>query len=148
MKNKLPGRITKLAKIFYMIIMPGITIIGLLFVSQVIPRQRFLGSGIVDIAARILLCLWFCAGYIRMPSLPEKYRIYPNIIWTKSDITPRAKFVYMGLGIIFGIGISIITWWAIGIFLPIFDNYRIFLAAVNGIIFAIPLMAQYEVFKL
>jgi hypothetical protein len=66
----------------------------------------------------------------------------------KSDVSPLGKLNYSCMGILFGIGVFLITWWTINEFLPIFISFSFLLAIVNGFIYAIPLILQYQIFKL
>lgn len=140
--------ITRAVILFYQIVMPSITIILLLGISSLISRPIFAGSRFIDTSARIVLCLWFCIGYFRLPTLGKKYRVYPNIEWKKSDVSPLGRLVSSCFAILFGIGVILVTRWAINVFLPLFKDISLFLAIANGVVYAIPLVMQYEVFKL
>jgi len=133
---------------FYKVVMPTITIVLLLGVASLIARPVLVGSRIFDAFVRVVLCLWFCIGYIKLPNLAKEYRPYPNIEWKKSDVSSLERLYYSFLAILFGIGVILVTWWAINTFLPIFKDISLLLAIANGIIYAIPLVMQYEIFKL
>lgn len=137
----------KVAMFFYGIAMPSVTIILLLGVSSVVSRPVFANSKIADAAIRIFLCFWFCAGYIRLPKA-KNYRLHPDIEWKKSDISLLENLYYSVLAILFGVGVSAVTWWTFNVFLPFLNETSLLIAVVNGIIFAIPLMLQNEIFKL
>jgi hypothetical protein len=140
------NKLIKLAEIFYLIIMPIVTVILLLGVSSIIQRPKFMGS-FVDLAIRVLLILWFCTGYILIPRL-KKYRFYPNITWSKADVRPLERIYYIAMAILFGVGITVITRWVLLVFLPIFGDFGVVFAILNGLLYAIPMIAQYQVFKL
>jgi hypothetical protein len=133
--------------IFYRVVMPGIMIILLLGISSVIKRPKFMSSGLIDILTRVFMCFWFCIGYIKLPNIKKKYKLYPNIEWKKSDVSLLGKMYYSFIAIFFGVGITLVTLSMFNIFLPIFSNINLFLAIANGAIYAIPLMMQYEVLK-
>jgi hypothetical protein len=133
--------------IFYKYVMPVITVISLILISQIITRPRLLGSWFLDLVVRIFLCVWFCIGYVRLPNISEKYKFYPNITPKKSDIGPSGKVFYISLAIFFGILVALMTGWVLRSFLPFLSIYIIPIAILNGLIFLIPLIAQYEVFK-
>lgn len=131
----------------YKFVMPSLTIILLLGVSSIIARPMLGGSIFIDTAIRIVLCLWFCTGYVSLPNLSEKYKPYPNIKWKKSDVSLLARLYYSFLALLFGSGIVVVTQFVISVFLPIFKDISLILALTNGIIYAIPLIMQYEIFK-
>jgi hypothetical protein len=106
------------------------------------------GSKYFDVFVRIILCLWFCIGYIKLPNLAKEYKPYPNIQWKKSDVSTLERMYYSFIAVLFGIGVILVTWWAINTFLPVFSAISLLLAIANGIIYVIPLLVQYEVFKL
>jgi hypothetical protein len=140
--------VVRLIVVFYKFVMPFITILSLMGISQITQRPKFLGSEFIDFVTRVLLSLWFCFSYVRLPHLRQHYRFYPNIEWSKSDIHPSARLVYIGIGSAFGVFITIITSWVIRAFIPILSDYSLVLAILNGLIYAIPMALQYEVFKL
>jgi len=126
--------------------MPAITIILLLGISQIIQRPRFLGF-YVDIICRILLCTWFCFGYRGLFPI-GKPLMYPTLEWSKSDLRLWEKVYCISFAILAGVLVSILTWWIIMIFIPIFGRYSLIPAVFNGIIFSIPLIIQYEKFRI
>lgn len=132
---------------FYQGVMPITTILLLLIVSSLINRSDFLNSKFIDIFVRILLCVWFCLGYIRLPDIKKFYRIYPNIDFKKTDISLFGKVFYILIAILFGVGTTVLTVWIVNVFLPIFSREGYIIAIVNGMIYALPLIMQYEVFK-
>ena len=139
---------TKIVLIFYKVVLPIMMVIFLLGVSSLVERPIFMGSKILDMTTRILLCLWFCIGYIRLPNLTKVFRVYPNIEWKKSDVSSRERILYFIFSITIGIGTTLVTKWLINEFLPIFADISLISSIVNGVIFALPLSMQYEVFKL
>jgi hypothetical protein len=133
--------------IFYKYVMPGITIISLILISQAITRPRFLDSWLLDLIIRIFLCIWFCVGYSRLPDISEKYRFYPNITPKKSDIGANQKAFIIVMILFASLLISVTTGWMLRSFLPFTGIFSIPIAILNGLIFLIQLIAQYEVFK-
>lgn len=139
---------TRLVILFYKVVMPSLMLILLLGVSSLISRPTFAGSKFIDALVRIMLSLWFVIGYIRLPNLAKKYRLYPNVEWKRSEISAWGKLFYLSLAILFGVGITLVTWWAINVFLPVLKNVSLLLAIVNGMLYIIPIARQYQVFKL
>ena len=134
--------------LLYKVVMPVITLLFLLVIPQFIQHPAFMGSGVFDFIVRGLLCLWFCLAYSMLPNIKEKYGLYPNITWSKADISPAERFLFIGFATFFSICVVLITLWTIGVFVPIISKYGLLLAITNGAIFLIPLSLQYEVFKL
>lgn len=145
--NGFRERLVSLITVFYTIVMPMVIVVLLLGVSQFITRPKLLGSEIADLVIRILLCLWFCFGYRRLPHL-SNYRVFPSIQWSKSDIGTVEKLYYLFLASFFGFSVTMVSWWTILVFIPIFGNFSFVLALFNGVICALPVAVQYEVLKL
>ena len=137
----------KLPNLFYRIILPIITVLFLLIVASFVNRPILFKSIIADFIIRALLTIWFCGIYFRVSNL-SKYRIYPNITWTKSDVQSYEKYVYISLIIISGLFLIIITWWVVRIFFPFISNCALPIAILNGVLVTIPAISQYWVFKL
>jgi hypothetical protein len=133
----------KTIEYFYSIFMPAITIILLFGVSPFVTKQTPIYCGIV----KILLCAWFCTCYIMVSRL-SNYGIYPNIRWKKSDVGPMEKYFLISAGVFIGIISAIVTGWTIQIFVPIFGNFFIVVAVLNGLIIMIPIVRQYWVLKM
>ncbi len=134
-------------RFFYRIFLPTILIFSLLVISSIINRPVFLGIKFVDVLVRLLLCAWFGVLYIALPDIKSVYRLYPNIQFTKADISRSGTIFYIFIAILFGIGTSLVTRWTVVWFLPIYGQVSISIAVINGLIFTIPLIIQYEVFK-
>jgi hypothetical protein len=128
--------------------MPCVFLILIFVVSSLTRKSYFGGSMLLDFFIRIIICLWFCVGYIRLSKVKNTYRLYPNLRWEKDNVSEKGKILYISLAILFGIGIGLVTYWVFRVFVPILGNIIFFLAIANGIIYAIPLIRQYEVFKL
>lgn len=136
----------KTGTLFYKLILPSISI-GLFFgASLIIPRQYFLGSKVIDLIIRILLCLWFCYGYLQLPILAKK-RFLPIIEWKKYELFVDEKIFIFFQVILFSFIMSVITWWTIDIFVPILRPYSVIMSILNGFLYLIPLIAQYEKLK-
>lgn len=133
-------------EILYSYVFPSIVVFLLLGVSQFITRSSLLGSAAVDLSIRVLICLWFALGYRRFAHI-SMHR--PTVVssWSKVDLDTFEKTFYIYMGIIFGILMALFTWWVIQVFLPIFIQISILLAILNGLIFALPAVANYNVFK-
>jgi hypothetical protein len=130
----------------YSYVLPCTILILLLGVSQLIDRPRFLGSSVFDLVVRLLLCLWFVFGYRRLTNI-SKYRPTSVSRWSKADLDFVEKLFYISLGILYGVLMTLITWWIIQVFLPIFVNISIFISILNGLICSIPAIANYYIFK-
>jgi hypothetical protein len=132
----------KLIAGFYRFVMPLITLALMLGVSSFIDRPQLFGTFSSDFVVRVLLCVWFCGIYICLSRFSQ-FSFYPNIQWSKADVGPTEKYLYAGMGILFGIGSAIITWWAVRTFMPVFSSYRAALALFNGAIIMAPVVTQY-----
>ena len=130
-------------RIFYKVILPAVTIISMFgsypFISNPISVSR--------IIMRVILCIWFCAFYIKLSKISE-HSIYPNIKWTKNDVGPKEKYFYITMGIFVGLMCAIITGWTVRFFIPILSDYYIVLAILNGFIIMVPIVSHYWVLKL
>lgn len=135
--------IDKILNIFYKIVMPALVVILLWGVSQIIARPKLLGSGIADVLVRLLLGLWLIRLYRAFP-----YRkITPLSNWSKTELDFFEKAYYIGLGLMSGPIMGLVTWWVIRVFLPIFKDYSIFIGLLNGLIFCLPTVLYYEKLK-
>ena len=123
--------------------MPAVTIVSMIGYIPFISKPIFVSKIII----RVILCIWFCAFYMRLSNISE-YRIYPNIKWTKNDVGPKEKYFYMATGVFIGLMCAIITGWAIRVFIPILSDYSIVLAILNGFIIMLPIVHHYWVLKL
>jgi hypothetical protein len=141
------NKMESLINIFYKIILPILTVVLLLGVSQIIPRPMFLGSELADLGTRILLCLWLSFGYRGLPKLSSSW-LTPNTQWSKGDIGRYETLYYLFLALFFGFLYTVITWWIIEVFVPIFGNFSFIIALFNGVICALPVVIQYEALKL
>ncbi len=132
--------------VFYRVVLPGMTILLLLGLSQILPRSK-MGPEFIDIAIRIFLCIFFCYGYINMPFVSKRfwYFTFPKIKKSHMVIFPESKIRSLGLVFLRFIIIVIFTKPIIDEFLPIFSSFSIFRALLNGLIFALPALAQYIV---
>lgn len=146
-KTKLSHFLDNLISNLYRYLLPAVTIFSLLILAQVTSRPRLAGSGFLDFLVRIMACLWLCITYARLPYLSIKYRPFPGSTSTKADVSSREKVKYICEAIVFGVFFAIMTWGIIDIFLPVFRPIIYLIAVINGLLFSIPLIAQYEVFK-
>lgn len=130
--------------VFYRIVLPTVTILLLLGLSQILPRSK-IGSEVIDVAIRIFLCIFFCYGYINMPYISKRfwYFTFPKIKKSQVVIFPESKIRSLGMICLRFIIIAILTKLIIDEFLPIFSSLSIALALLNGVIFALPALAQY-----
>jgi hypothetical protein len=134
-------------RIFYTRAMPGIAILLILVLPQFIVRPQYQGSGIVDFIGRAFLCLWLCRGYISMPNTQAKYSPFIIFDWSEADMTKTKRVFLIVLVVIYCIAIGFITYWAVGSILPIYSQFLFFIAFINGLIFLVPLLSQYEIFR-
>lgn len=135
--------INKSLTMFYRIVLPALVVVFLWGVSQMIVRPRLLNSEAADIVVRLLLGLWFIRLYRAFPYR----RITPVSNWSKAELDIVEKVYYIGLGVISGPIMGLVTWWVIRVFLPIFEDYGIFIAGLNGLIFSLPTVVHYEKLK-
>jgi hypothetical protein len=141
--GKMRVTVNKSLNVFYRVVMPALVVIFLWGVSQIIVRPKLLGSGIADVLVRLLLGLWLIRLYRAFP-----YRkITPVSNWPKTELDFVEKAYYIGLGLMSGPIMGFVTWWAIRIFLPIFKDYSVFIAGLNGLIFCLPTVLYYEKLK-
>jgi hypothetical protein len=125
------------------------------FVLPIISISLFIGTIPFDIKPtttfliiiRVLFCAWLCAVYIRLSNI-ENYSIYPNIKWQKADVGPQGKIFYRFGAVFWGIGIYIVTVWAVKTFVPSLASHRYWISLVNGIIVFLPIWKYYWVQKL
>jgi hypothetical protein len=133
--------------ILYRYALPAVTIFLLMILAQVDSRQQLFGSGLIDFLARAYICVWLCILYVRLPNLSTRYRLFKGSTTKKTDVSSdeRTRFIFgvLVLGVIFTFG----TRWAVMEFLPILQPLVYPIAVLNGCLFSIPLIAQYEVFK-
>ena len=141
-------RISSTIRIFYDFVMPAIAIMTILIAPMFIQRHLLLGAPGLDFIIRLLLCLWFYLGYTRLHDLKKKYRLYPNIIWSKADVSPAEKVYLISMTVFISIGVGIVTWFVFNHILPLPQKYIFIPVATNTLIFLIPLCLQYEALKL
>ena len=131
----------------YRIVLPILTIILLIGVSSFNNRSRLFDSIYIDLFVRLFLCYWFCGLYWKLSRF-SSYSIYPNIIWKKENLTKKEKTFYIGLGILWGIGSGILTWWSVKFFFPCPLFIRYASSILNAFITSYPMAIQYWVLKL
>ena len=137
-------------RILYRFVFPLIVVCLLLFISPKLPRALFLGSSFFDLIARLWLCVIFCMGYIILSDL-EKYQSWfyrgkgkkEN---SKYDIVTSVFNTTMS--VMLGSFAAIVSSWSIHTFLPIFNNFALGLAFLNGVIFFAPLFYKRNSFYL
>jgi len=135
-------------RVLYKVIMPGLVLVLFLGVSSLTSRPKLAGSMFVDVLARIVISLWLAIAYYRLPDQAKKYRVYPNIEWKRSDISPAGKLLYVSMALWIAFGVGLVIWWGISVFLPSLKDASLPVAIVSGIIYALPLVARYQVLKL
>lgn len=138
--------IEKIGKVVYSYVLPCTILILLLGVSPFIDRPRFFRSEAIDLGFRIFFCLWFIFGYRKLPTI-SKYRPTSVSTWSKNELDFVEKVFYIGLGVFYGIMVAILTRWIIQFFLPPLINLSSILAIFNGVIYSIPIITNYNVFK-
>jgi hypothetical protein len=131
----------------YKYVMPILAILCYGFFPSLIHRKLIFGNIISDGLLRIAICIWFSALYIQISDI-QNYSIFPNIRWKKKDVNPSEKRMIIFGYILFSIGYGLMTWWIIRFFYPAYVIMSYLFAISNAIIIAIPLISQYQVFKL
>jgi hypothetical protein len=134
----------RLFKYFYAWIMPVVTIISLIVVSQFIRRPLLFGSAIADFLGRLWISLCYCANYVILAD-PERYRtwIYGRRIEQRKDQEDLATILgNIGMGVMLGFFVFMITRWVMQVFLLIPKDINWILSILNGLICAIPLIAR------
>jgi hypothetical protein len=139
--------LNKTILILYRRILPIVTIFILMIASQFDSRPWFFNSLVVDIIIRLFLSIWLSVAYYKLPRLSKDYRFYSNIIWSKSDLSAFERIFYIAMGVISGILVGIVTYWLLIIFLPTIKDISFFIAIINGFIFGLPLIIQYQALK-
>jgi hypothetical protein len=137
----------KFIVILYGYVLPVVTIFLLMILAQFDSRPQIYGSWLIDFLARAYLCVWLCIFYVRLPHLSTRYRLFAGSTTKKTDVSSneRTRFILgvLVLGVIFAFG----TRWLVMEFLPILRPLVYPIAILNGCLFSIPLIAQYEIFK-
>jgi hypothetical protein len=134
-----------LLEYFYKWVMTGITVILLLVVSQVIARPLILRSFVIDLLARIWICLVFCRGYVIL-SNPRKHmaRFYHKKIEDLENVSDHVTgyLIVVPIGFMFGILATAVTWWTLQVFIPILGNVILALSILNGVICFMPIAVK------
>ena len=146
LKNENHHVIKRILKLIYLYILPVNIIILLLGVSQLINRPMVLGSEVIDLGLRLLLCVMFFIVYRRLSNITN-FRPTSVSTWTKADLDILERIIYISLGIFYGIMVTLLTRWIIQVFLPTFIKFDLILAILNGLAFSIPVTINYHVFK-
>ena len=135
--------------VFCKVIFPLTTIIALLFVSQILDRPILFGFMIADFIARLFLCLVFTSTYFVLPNIEGMFwKIFHAKHWKKEEISPNEKYLYIIMAILYGLFYGVLTFISICFFLPMPLIFVIVITMVNGLIFGIPFVLQYETFKI
>ncbi len=138
------GMYSRLFKYFYNYIMPFVTIIVLMVVAQAISRPLLFSSAVADFLGRLWISLCFSASYVILAD-PERYRtwIYGRKIEQRKDHEDPATSLWnVGMGLMLGFFVFMITRWVVHVFLPIMKDFSLVLAMLNGLICAISLIAR------
>jgi hypothetical protein len=138
---------TKIIKNIYSVLFPFIVIVLLLGIASFNNRPLFLGSITFDLILRLLITVWYCVFYIKLSRI-SSFSYFPNKKWSKSDIGELEKYYYIGMGIFMSVGCGLITWWVIQGFFPNFSSFAFLIAAINSMIFFLPLITHYWVLKI
>jgi hypothetical protein len=134
---------------FIRIGMPILTIIlllGIPFYNQWSHVEFSINS---DFIFRLMLSFMFCLAYANMPFISKSFWYYTFPDFKKTNIViypnslPLSIFMILARFLLFG-GMTIA---AIEFYLPVFKNVRLAAAFINGLIFALPALAQYLFLK-
>ena len=111
----------------------GSLFIGCFFICK--SNNYYLIVLLADFIIRALLTTWFCRVISTLSDL-SKYRIYPNITWTKEMMVQGVeKYVYITYAIRFWDISSIpITGGLIQFYFPFIANFALPIAILNGVI--------------
>lgn len=137
---------SKLVFFFYRFFLPGVTMFLFFFCASFNNREILFYSNSVDFFIRFMLCIWFCFLYVRLSTI-SSYAHYPKILWTKSDVGEKEKYIYIVASCFLGFGCGIITMWIIPFFFPDYTNLRLFIAIINGLLVFVPTVSHYWVLK-
>jgi hypothetical protein len=139
----------KMVRLFYACFLPITTILSLLILSAAIPRKLFLSSSLLDFLARLWICLVFSMGYLIMSDI-YKFRAWYyggklKITNGANDSTTMTWNIVMTL--MLGVFAALASWWTIQTFLPILDRLAVYLALLNGVLYAMPLFGERKQFR-
>jgi hypothetical protein len=149
LKNGTRGRV-RLIKLIYRFILPLLVAFLLLIVSSNISRPLFSGSKLLDLIARVWVCVIFSMGYIILSDL-EKYKALfygAKIDNVNSIIETSTVIANISIAVIFGIFAALISWWSVRTFVPILSDMALIIALLNGILFFAPIFYQRHHFRL
>ncbi len=125
--------------------MPILTVILLLLISPSLEREYLNSSKSMDLVIRLTFCFMFCAAYANMPFISKSFWMYsfPGLQKTNIVINPRSLplsiFLIMTRFLVLGGA----TLFVVDSFLPIFKGLEMVISIINGLIFALPALAQY-----
>jgi hypothetical protein len=137
----------KMTVILYRLILPIISFIFLIIVSQFESRVMVFNSLLVDFIIRAFLTAWFCVGFYKLPRLAKDYHFFPGKDLKKSEVSTIGKIYSISMAILFGILIGVITQWVILTFLPDLGSISLLIAIIIGFLYTIPLIAQYQIIR-
>ncbi len=135
-----------LLKLFYRVVMPINLTICLYFLSEPISRPDISGSPLSDLLIRSLIWAYFFGSYWRLPDIygretdPTKF---PYNETGNRNLTRKYFLNAIGMGILIAIFSKIV----IDTFVPILVRISLVLSICNGLLFTIPMMYQYKIFK-
>jgi hypothetical protein len=75
------------------------------------------------------------------------YSIYPNHHWSKPDVGPKEKYLYIGFGIFYSTILAMVTYWMVSKYIPTIKPLDTIFAMFNGIIIFFPLARNFWVLK-
>ncbi len=136
----------RLLKLFYRVVLPINLTICLYFLSRLIPRPDFSGSPLGDLVIRSLIWVYFFGSYWRLPDIYEHETNpakFPYDEAKNRNLTRRYFLNAIGAGIL----IAIFSKMVLDEFVPILMKISLVLSICNGLLFTIPMMNQYKIFK-
>jgi hypothetical protein len=139
-KMKIPLIIT----ILYQVIFPISAIILLMFVSPT-DTGRIIANHDVDFIIRLIVCCCLCVGYYNMPFISKSFWFYTFPEFKKSSVViyPKSLVLSAFMIIIRFLVVFAATNIIIDNFLPTLMHVKLILDISNGLIFALPALAQY-----
>lgn len=125
-------------QLFYKLILPLVTIIGMLIVSPSIDRFYFMESPTIDLIARIWICISFSYGYVFLEKYSGALRMLGSPEQGGYSTKETRYFFVLIVAIVLGLSIGFVTWWLMGVFFSNLVILNALIGIVNGLIFAIP----------
>jgi hypothetical protein len=137
------GLVNSPKKVIYRILLPLTVIVFLLIVPSFVNRSLILNSAVFDWGTRIILAVWFCNYYWRMPKLfPQGTEIGLGRRLIKNNFLGILYFILSSL--FFSIFTSLFTYFAIIISFPNLNGFASPISILNGALFIINSLIQYR----